>query len=93
MRDAKNIPISLWPTTIAHTAYLRNRAYSNALKTQTPYERWYKKKPDVTHLQEYGSPVIVLIEGENVPKLEPKAREYLFVGFDDETSSVKYYDK
>jgi transposase InsO family protein len=22
MRDAKNIPISLWPTTIAHAAYL-----------------------------------------------------------------------
>ena len=93
MQEAKNLPESLWLTTIAHAAYLRNRAFTNALKTMTPYEHWHLKKPGVTHLREYGSPVIILIEGINVPKLNLKAQEHLFVGFDDETSSVKYFDR
>ncbi|KAF8625757.1 hypothetical protein AX15_005211 [Amanita polypyramis BW_CC] len=92
MRTARNIPKNLWPTAVAHAAYLQNRAYTSAVKTQTPYERWNHKKPDVAHLREYGSPVVVLIEGEKVSELDPKAQEHLFLGFEDETSSINYYD-
>ena len=73
MWEAKKLPESLQPTMIAHAAYLWNWAFTNALKTMTPYEHWHLKKPDVTHLWENGSPVIILIEGKNVPKLNPKS--------------------
>ena len=92
MHKARKISKNIWPTTVAHAAYLQNHAYTSALKTQTPYERWNDKKPNIAHLREYRSPVIVLIEGEKVSKLDPKAWEHLFVRFKDETSLIKYYD-
>ncbi len=39
MRLAADLPVFLWEQAITHAAYVRNRAYSSALKTATPYER------------------------------------------------------
>ena len=56
----KKLPHFLWLYAVKHAAYLRNRAYTKALEHQTPYEGWTGKKPDVTHLQEFGVPVWIL---------------------------------
>ena len=63
MRIATDLPIFLWEQAIAHTAYVRNRAYSSAIKVTTPYESWFNKKPDVSHLHEFGAPVWILLQG------------------------------
>ncbi len=39
MHLAADLPVFLWEQAITHAAYVRNRAYSSALKTATPYER------------------------------------------------------
>jgi transposase InsO family protein len=63
MRIATDLPVFLWEQAIAHTAYVRNRAYSSAIKVATPYESWFNKKPDVSHLCEFGAPVWILLQG------------------------------
>jgi transposase InsO family protein len=50
MRIAANLLVFLWEYAVAHTAYVRNQIYSSAIKVNTPYKRWYGRKPDVTHL-------------------------------------------
>src|SRR6266851_718566 len=55
MRLAADLPVFLWEQAITHVAYIRNRAYSSALKTATPYERWHShcyrlsKQPNCSH--------------------------------------------
>jgi hypothetical protein len=75
MRLAADLPIFLWEHAIAHAAYIRNRAYSLALKTATPYKHWYSYKPDVAHLREFGAPVWILLQGQKVLlKMEAKSK-------------------
>src|ERR1700761_6635226 len=53
MIRGQRAPEFLWELSVAHAAYLRNRAYTATLKDKTPYEIWYGSKPDVSHLREF----------------------------------------
>ena len=93
MLKGQELPEFLWEYAIAHAAYLRNRAYTKFLKNKTPYEKWNKSKPNVTHLREFGAPVWVLLQGQNVPrKMLAKSKRRAYVGFDDGSKSVLYYN-
>ena len=88
-----NLPEFLWEYAIANAAYLRNRSYTKFLKMETPYQNWYNTKPNVNHLQEFGAPVWVVLQGQKEPrKMLPKSKQRLYVGFDDGSKSVKYYN-
>ena len=44
-----------WAEAIATAAYLRNRAPTSVIKEgKTPYERWYGKRPCISHLKVFG---------------------------------------
>jgi hypothetical protein len=89
----RGVPEFLWEYTINHSSYLRNRAYPKSLKGQTPYEKWFKRKPNISHLQEFGAPVWVLLQGQKEPrKMETKSRRQIFVGYDDGSKSIKYFN-
>ena len=93
MMAAQNLPEYLWEYAIEHAAYLRERAPTKALKGKTPHEAWFQQKPNVSHLWEFGTPVWILLQGQKVPaKMKPKSKQQLFVGFDDGSKSVKYYN-
>ena len=86
-------PEFLWEYAVRHASYLQNRASTKALKKITPYEKWFQRKPNVSHLREFGSPVWVLLQGDKKPrKMESKSRRRIFVGFDDGAKSIKYYN-
>ena len=93
MRAATELPEFLWEDATAHAAYMRNRSYTTAVKSATPYQRWHGTKPSVTHLREFGAPVWVLLQGQKVlHKMLPKSHRRSLVGFDDGSKSVKYYN-
>ena len=57
----------------------------------TPYEGWHNKRPNVSHLHEFGAPVWILLEGQKIDrKMQPKRR--IYVGFDDGAGAIKYYN-
>src|ERR1700678_1646267 len=87
------LPEFLWEYAINHFSYLRNRAHTTSLKDQTPYQKWFQTKPNVSHLREFGAPVWVLLQSQKVPrKMETKSRRRIFVGYDDGSKSIKYYN-
>lgn len=92
MLISKKLPDFLWDEAVSHANYLRNRAPTRALKGRTPYEAWNGHKPDISHLREFGCDVWVLDEAINRSKLHPKSLKMIFVGFNDATKSVRYYD-
>src|SRR5271156_872706 len=50
-------------------------------------------KPNVSHLREFGTEVWVLLQGQKQPrKMETKSRQRLFMGYDDGSKSIKYYN-
>ena len=57
MMRGQTVPEFLWDHVVAHAAYIRNRSYVKALRDAMPYEVWFKRKAEITHLQEFGIPV------------------------------------
>jgi hypothetical protein len=77
---------------LTHVVYLWNRSYTKPLD-KTPYEIWKKKKPNVAHLREFGAPVWVLLQGKKEQrKMLPKSKRRTYVGYDDGSKSVMYYN-
>jgi hypothetical protein len=79
MMFRKGLPTYLWVEAVKHAAYLRNRAATRALNGKTPHEAWTGNKPDISHLQEFGSDIRILQEGKKLSKLAPKSRKFTFV--------------
>ena len=48
-----------WYKALKMAAYIRNRILSSALPGKTPYEAMFGKKPDLSHMHPFGSPVFV----------------------------------
>jgi transposase InsO family protein len=93
MIAAKNLPEFLWEPAVKHAAYLRNLSYTKVIPNKTPYEIWNKNKPDVSHLREFGAPVWVLLQGQNeTRKILPKSQRRAYVGYEDGSKSVLYYN-
>jgi len=60
MLAASVLPEFLWEPAVTHAAYVRNLAYTRFLLHATPYQIWHRRKPNVTHLHEFGAPIWIL---------------------------------
>ena len=65
MIKGQNMPEFIWEHAILHATYIRNRAYTKHLETLTLYQGWHKRKPDVSHLQEFRTLVWILQQGQH----------------------------
>ena len=58
-----------------------------------PYEGWHNKRPNVSHLHEFGAPVWILLQGQKIDrKMQAKSKWRIYVSFDDGAGAVKYYN-
>ena len=90
--DSK-LPEFLWEPAVAHAVYVRNLSYTKHTPNTTPYQLWHNRKPDVSHLREFGAPVWILAQGQQVlRKMLPKSQCRAYVGYDKGSKAVKYYN-
>jgi len=93
MLASQRLPEFLWEHATLHAGYIRNRSYNSFLETETPYEGWFERKPNVAHLREFGAPVWILLQGQHKDrKMLPKSKRQIYVGYDDGSKSVKFYN-
>jgi len=93
MLTAAELPEFLWESAVEHAAYIRNRSFTTSLQGSTPYQAWHDKKPDIRHLREFGAPIWILLQGQKIPqKMLPKSTHKAYVGHDDGSGTVKYYN-
>ena len=87
------LPEFLWELAVRHAAYVQNLSYTKYIPTATPYQLWYGKKPNVAHLREFSAPVWILAQGQRIPqKMLPKSHRRAYVGHDDGSKSILYYN-
>jgi len=93
MITALDLPEFLWEAAVAHAAYLRNMSYTKPRAKETPYQIWHDRKPNISHLRKFGAPVWVLLQGQRIQrKMLPKSQRRAYVGYDEGSKSVKYYN-
>ncbi len=65
MLSHAELPNMFWAEAVAMAAYLQNRSPTSAVKEmKTPYERWYGRKPNLSHLKVFGCQAYVHVPDE-----------------------------
>ncbi|KAK8914629.1 hypothetical protein KSP39_PZI023850 [Platanthera zijinensis] len=92
MMNVKNIPHCYWGEAVNTAVYLLNRAPTRALFNSTPYELWYNRKPDISHLRIFGSLAYSLISAASRNKLESKGEKTILLGYNEESKAYRLYN-
>jgi len=83
----------LWEPAVVHATYLRNLLHTKPRAKATPYQLWNGRKPNITHLHEFGAPIWVLLQGQRAQrKMLPKSQRRAYVRYDKGSKSIKYYN-
>src|SRR5882672_9702671 len=75
-----NLPPSLWGECVLTSTYIKNWTLSRSTKGKTPFEIYYRKRPNLSHLRELGSCAFVLKQGNN-PKIYNRSFECVLIGY------------
>ena len=70
----------MWGEAVKAASYLLNHTSTRTIPDKTPFEVWYGRRPDLSHLRELGCKVWVHIPGEN-PKIYNRSVECTLVGY------------
>lgn len=88
---------SYWAEAIATAVYIKNRTSTSAFKAKkqkmTPYEKWYGKRPNISHLRVFGCSAFAHIPDEYRRKLDQKAEKLRFVGYSASSKGYRLYDE
>ena len=57
----------------------------------TPEEAFFGKKPDISHLKIFGSPVYIHVTKDVRKKPEPTTKVGIFVGYTDTPQNYRVY--
>ncbi|MCO5572900.1 hypothetical protein L7F22_026661 [Adiantum nelumboides] len=92
MLKAKSLPHKLWMEAVACAAHVLNRCPTRALKTITPYESWYDRKPSISYLRVFGCLAYAHIPQQLRGKLDDKAVNCIFVGYSSGSKGYRLYN-
>lgn len=85
----ENLPTKLWAEALNYATYLSNRLYHTSINT-TPYEAYFKVKPNLSNLIKFGSKVYVHVpKHKRKHKLSPRTITMKFVGYTNSTVNFR----
>ena len=80
------MPKSYW------AIYMMNRCTTSGVHEVTPHEKYYGKKPDLSHTRIFGAIAYVHIPDVKRQKLDPKSEKCILVGYSLEQKGYKCYN-
>ena len=92
MLHDSGLPHRFWAEALSTAAYLINQSPTTTLHDMTPFEAWYNKKPNVSHLRVFGCSGFVHIPKDQRKKLDPKAKQCTFLGYGSTKKGYRLYD-
>ncbi|KAJ9566346.1 LOW QUALITY PROTEIN: hypothetical protein OSB04_002312 [Centaurea solstitialis] len=88
MLKAKQVPNYLWGEAVNHATYIINWIPSRAVKDATPYELYYRRKPNVEHIRVFGCVAYTKVVGTHLKKLDDRSKKTIHFG--SEAGSIAY---
>lgn len=79
-----------WGEAVVMANYIQNRLPAKDI-VRTPFENWYGTKPNLDFFKRFGSKCYVHIPDEKRKKLDSKATEAIFVGYDAISKAYRCY--
>ncbi|GBM89165.1 Retrovirus-related Pol polyprotein from transposon TNT 1-94 [Araneus ventricosus] len=85
-----NLPQRFWAEAAMTATYLQNRLPTKP-KGKTPYELWTNHKPNLSHIRVFGCKAYAYIQKQKRGKLDSKAVEGIFLGYDYRSKGYRIY--
>jgi Integrase core domain len=82
MMKSMGVPVRFWGEAVSTTVYILNRASTESLTSMTPYEAWYKRKPNVQHFCVFGCVAHVKKVKSHITKLEDRSVQMVLFGYE-----------
>nr|GFC04263.1 zinc finger, CCHC-type [Tanacetum cinerariifolium] len=79
-----------WGEAMLTVCYLLNMVPNKRNKT-TPYELWYKKRPNLSFLRVWGCRAVVRLPDPKRKTLGDKGIDCIFVGYDEHSKAYGFY--
>lgn len=92
MLHAKNLPYYLWIEALNTTCHIHNRVTIRLGTEVTHYELWKGRKPNVKYFHMFGSKCYILVEREQMRKMNHKSDEGIFLGYSINSKSYMVYN-
>ncbi len=93
MMRHKDILHELWAEALFTAAYIRNRVTGRSLpRITTPFQVWFGKPADVSHLKVFGSSSWYKMYNSNLRALNNRAREAFMLGYATNQKAYKLWD-
>ncbi|GJY56093.1 zinc finger, CCHC-type containing protein [Tanacetum coccineum] len=80
----------LWGESMLTAYYLLNKVLNKRNKT-TPYELWYKKRPNLSYLRVWGCRAVVRLSDPKKKTLGVKGIDCMFVGYAQHSKAYRFY--
>ena len=81
-----------WAEAEMKAIYIKNRLPSPKCQDKTPFEIVNGFRPSVKHMRVFGCQVFMLTPEKKRSKWDPKAREGLFMGYEEVSKAYRIYD-
>src|SRR3954470_2294375 len=92
MLSESGLSKSFWGDCLASLVHVWNRCPTEAVQDATPYELWYKRKPDVSHIRVWGCTAYVHIQRDKRTPLGPHMEKCIFLGYPDGYKGWKFFN-
>ena len=86
------LPLEFWAEACSTAVYLHNRSPTTAVKDETPFERLFGRRPDISQLKVFGCVSYMHVPDNQRRKLDAKAHKAIFVGYPPGVKGYKLYD-
>jgi hypothetical protein len=87
----KALPRHLWGEAVKVVGDILNLRSTKRHPDKTPNELFSGKKPSVTHLRIFGSPVFAHIPKPSRTKLDPRSEKCILLSFDEAAKAYRCY--
>uniref|UniRef100_A0A6V7M0T8 Integrase catalytic domain-containing protein n=1 Tax=Bracon brevicornis TaxID=1563983 RepID=A0A6V7M0T8_9HYME len=81
-----------WGEAVMTAGYVQN-LLPTRVRDKTPFELFFDKKPDISHLRVYGCKAYAHIPKQMRLKLDNKTRECIFVGYSQESKAYRLLEE
>lgn len=89
---AKKLPTRLWAETVNTSVYILNRCISSQTREITSFELWYKEKPNLSHVQKFGSNVFAHVSKKHRKKWDSKSNKLILAGYQGKSINCRLFD-
>jgi transposase InsO family protein len=92
MLNDSGLPKNFWEYCLGAFVHTWNRCPSSALDNKTPYEIWFKKKPDIGHIRVWGCIAYVHVQKEKRSSLGSHMEKCIFIGYPEGYKGWRFYN-